>query len=426
MKPSTSSPELARGAPYALRVEARPRTAGSQCSGGEIAHALERSAARAGPYCIYVHVPFCAYRCSFCALYTTLLPEGREAAAAERFTEVLIETIAAHPWAGAARGPTTVHFGGGTPLTIGAARLARVAGAIRRAFAADDACEWAIETTASSLTPETVDQLWSMGFRRLHVGVQTLEQTVRAAVGRQLGSEEVLTLIAALCDRGFSVSVDLMLGLAGTDASSALRDIEHLHGAGVHMFSLCELRLRHGRRSEGEHGANFAAWRAVWARMARLGIGPIHIGQFGRSPRDNLYFTHPARGEACIALGPYAHGEFGDYWYQNQLLGAFDEAPRGAPIRAGLRFEPQARVFAAFERALLAHNIPPEILRDCLDAREQELLALFRSWERAAYFVVDKGNGHISPTCEGSWFIGNMLADFRAALEERPCAEAAA
>jgi coproporphyrinogen III oxidase-like Fe-S oxidoreductase len=192
------------------------------------------------------------------------------------------------------------------------------------------------------------------------------------------------------------------------------------------MFSICELRLRRGEPSAGSHAANLRAWRALWARMHALGLKPIHIGQFGRDQRDNLYFTYPARNEACVALGPYAHGEFAGHWYQNLLLGAFERAVEDGrtPIREGLRFDARGAPFAAFEQALLTHCVDPALVCACLDADEEALLPLFRAWERAGYFAVDETTGALALTCEGSWFVGNMVHDLRdrTALEQEAAA----
>ena len=61
-------------------------------------------------------------------------------------------------------------------------------------------------------------------------------------------------------------------------------------------------------------------WLEFWDLMHALGLQPIHHGQFGRSQADNLYYTHPARGEDCVAIGPYANGSAASVWYANLLL----------------------------------------------------------------------------------------------------------
>ncbi len=409
----------AAGAPapcYPMRVEAHPRAEGTRVlSATEITDELSAQADSAQPWCIYVHVPYCRFRCSFCALYTKLLRDDPEPVVAG-FTASLIRSIEQHPWGRKQRSPTTVHFGGGTPLAIGAERLASVVDSIRSQFTVDPACEWAIETTTSSLDAVTVERLREMGFRRLHLGVQTLDDAVRRRTGRQEDSATVLKTIALAIERGFDVSVDLILGLDGTDATTLRRDVDELFAAGIRMFSICELRLQRGQLSPRQHRQNYSAWQSLWSQMRSLGLAPIHIGQFGRSQDDNLYFTHPARGEACMVLGPYGHGSFGDYTYQNQLLGAFERSvgENRLPVIDGLYTAPAAQLLVALEQALLAHRIPATLLTGVLEQHESDLLPLLQQWERAQLLSSDDASGELVPTCDGSWYVGNMVRELRA------------
>lgn len=405
----------ANRARYAQRLEARPWfEAGVPIESDALLPLLQQSAAQGRAYCVYVHVPFCRAICRFCALYTRAVA-ATAVATFDDFVEQIERAVSLHPQAGHGRSPSTVHFGGGTPLHVGAARLQRIVEAIRGAFGDARDCEWALESTTSDLEPAVVDSLQAVGFSRIHVGIQTLDDRVRADSGRRESGQRALQRVRMLVERGIDTSVDLIMGLPGCGAQHLLADLGRLHDAGVQMFSICELRHRrgvvHGPRDDPDHRQQ---WAAIWGFMVERGLAPIHIGQFARSQDDNRYYTHPAREEDCVALGPYAHGSAGPIQYANRLMPDYSTSlARGElPILAAVRHEGSAIDERALERELLAHTVRPttlERLRGQLDGFPA-LVDAWRQWR----LLEPSTDGAQRLTEEGSWYIGNMIEELRA------------
>ena len=229
--------------------------------------------------------------------------------------------------------------------------------ACRRAqeqFGSSDGCEWAIETTTTSMDEERVTALAALGFQRIHLGIQTLDDATRARIGRNETGARAVERIQSLEAQGFFTSVDLIVGFSGVDAAVVADDLRRLYDAGVRMFSICELRERGkprlGVKDEDDKALkNYAVWKLIWDFMGEVDLAPIHLGQFGRRQADNLYFTHPARGEDCVAIGPYSHGCAGDVYYGNRLLPDYYAAIREGrtPINAGVVYGDDARVIRA-------------------------------------------------------------------------------
>lgn len=416
---------------YARRLETGPWfTVGEHLNGPaahqrvvDVRHASE-GAQR--PYCVYVHVPFCASICSFCALYT----QGVNANAHERFDEYLnavLRSLESSPWYGSAEPPTTVHFGGGTPLHLGLTRFERLVRALRDAFGTSVTTEWAVETTTSSLDAGTVDLLGALAFRRVHLGIQTLDDAIRRRVGRRESGDAAIERIMDLEARGFLTSVDLILGLDGMDEVIVEQDLQRLYQAGVRMFSICELRERSQaallatRDDPIRAERHYALWQTIWSFMERVGLIPIHVGQFARSQADNLYFTHPARGEDCVAIGPYAHGSAGHVSYGNLLLPDYYLAIRQGltPIAMGVDYRDGERVVCALERELLTHRVSGTVLRDVLNKYADGFQRLLDRWFAGDLLRAVDGDGEFALTAGGSWFVGNMIADARGLAEGR-------
>jgi oxygen-independent coproporphyrinogen-3 oxidase len=411
---------------YSQRVEAGPWfTAGRRLLASEVEERLARSRPRGRaepPYCVYVHVPFCASICGFCALYTRAVAPGEDDLLDE-YLDLVVRSIESHPWNSPDRPPTTVHFGGGTPLFLGMPRFARLVRALVSAFGTSPACEWAVETTTSSVSEGTLEQLQALGFQRIHLGIQTLDDDTRARIGRQETGAKALERIRSIEERGIFSSVDLIIGFDGVGTSVVETDLQRLYDAGVRMFSICELRERGkprlGIKDPAEKlDGTYRIWRKIWEFMDEKGLAPIHLGQFGRTQADNLYFTHPARGEDCVAIGPYSHGSFGDVYYGNCLTPAFYEAVRAgnAPIEQGVEYAEDARVIRALERALLAHRVSEGLIDETLAAYPGDFPEVLDYWLRKE-LLIESTEGSFVHSLDGSWFVGNMVAEARSMLD---------
>lgn len=411
---------------YSQRVEAGPWfTVGEPLGGDEVHQRLLANRPQEGagrPYCVYVHVPFCSSICRFCALYTRAVAPGADDVLDE-YLDLVLRSIASHAWNQTGRPPTTVHFGGGTPLFLGMPRFATLVRALIDAFGTSPACEWAVETTTSSLSDATLEELGSLGFQRVHLGIQTLDDSTRVRIGRQETGAKALERIRSVEERGISSSADLLIGFDGVNASVVETDLHRIYEAGVRMFSICELRERGtprlGIKDPGAklHG-NYVIWRMIWEFMAEKGLAPIHLGQFGRAQADNLYFTHPARGEDCVAIGPYAHGSAADVYYGNCLTPEFYAAIRsGRPsIGLGVEYGDEARVIRALEQTLLTHQVPRHVIDRTFDAYPKDFPPILESWLRNR-LLLETSDGSFVHSLDGSWFVGNMISDARSMLD---------
>jgi hypothetical protein len=140
-----------------------------------------------GPMSVYVHIPFCQSRCGFCDCYS--LPLGREKADSnvEHYLTALLNEM--HAWADisplARRPVTPIHFGGGTPNCLSPDLFGRIVSQLKACYCTTSDTEWALESTSRLLTKDHLQQLREWGFRRLHCGVQTLEEPLRRRIGRK-------------------------------------------------------------------------------------------------------------------------------------------------------------------------------------------------------------------------------------------------
>lgn len=374
---------------------------------------------RTGPMCIYVHVPFCSRKCGFCDCYSFAVRSNVETTM-DRYVEAVCRELETWGSQGALgeRGVSTVHLGGGTPTFLGTERLARLVERCRASFAIGAETELALETTVGALTPTMMDTMDELGIRRVHIGVQSLDDQVRQAIGRRDPAPAVLARIGAAIERGWIVSVDLVCGLPGQTTAGFVGDVETLIALGVDGFSLYELLVYAQNRAWAEanglagrsHMANFVAFIAAAERLdGRPGFVKRTFNHWANERDADIYFTSPARGEDCLAVGTIADGVFGDYHFRHHrsagyLCGARED---GVGLEGGLRRTAAESRLHPLVTAILSGTIAPDLVK-AIDERFPEEEPLSEEWlERR--LVARGSGGELRLTASGAWFAGNMV-----------------
>ena len=157
---------------------------------------------------LYVHVPFCAHKCAYCAFYS----EASGGGMIERYVAALIrelEIVAAD------LKPGTVFFGGGTPSLLNLAQWSRVLEAMQR-LNLTGASEWTVECNPATVSLDKARLLRSFGVNRVSMGVQSFDDTLLDRLGRIHSREMVFRSFDTLRGAGFdNVNIDLMFAIPG-------------------------------------------------------------------------------------------------------------------------------------------------------------------------------------------------------------------
>ena len=254
----------------------------------------------------YVHVPFCAHRCTYCSF---VAQEGRREE--EDFFEGVEREIrsrraeASGSGAPAIGGFDSVYFGGGTPSYVEARRLGRVLGALEEIFGLSSDVEITAEANPDDLDGEKLSTLKNAGINRLSIGVQSLvnaellplERRHDAAGGRRAVSEAV---------RLFgNVSADLMIGIPAQTRETLLASVDGLLEAGATHLSVYLLEIDKAPKLvalKKEQPAMFASddeladrWLEVDEQLERAGLARYEMSNWakpGFESRHNLkYWT---------------------------------------------------------------------------------------------------------------------------------------
>lgn len=166
------------------------------------------------PLSLYVHVPFCASVCYYCACNKVVTGNRCKAEPYLEYLEreIRLQSSLVDP----SRVVTQLHWGGGTPTFLSDDQLRELMRAIRDNFTLlnDDSGEYSIEIDPRELRPYSMVVLRGIGFNRISLGVQDFDPDVQKAIHRVQPEEVTLRALADARDLDFrSVNIDLMYGL---------------------------------------------------------------------------------------------------------------------------------------------------------------------------------------------------------------------
>jgi oxygen-independent coproporphyrinogen-3 oxidase len=186
----------------------------TQVGAFDLLHALRDSRKAVRPVSLYVHIPFCANICYYCACNKVITKDRGRAQAYLQRLEHEIQMIACHLDPGQV--VEQLHFGGGTPTFLSHDELRQLMAHLRQHFTLldDDSGDYGIEIDPREADWSTMGLLRELGFNRVSLGVQDLDPQVQRAVNRLQSLEETQAIIDAARTLQFrSVNIDLIYGL---------------------------------------------------------------------------------------------------------------------------------------------------------------------------------------------------------------------
>jgi len=289
------------------------------------------------PLSIYVHVPFCASLCYYCACNKIITKHHERGAQYLKYLEREVDLQVSH--LGRGHAVSQLHLGGGTPTFLSDDELAQLMAMLRRSFTLVPGGEYSIEIDPRTVTSDRLQALASLGFNRVSFGVQDFDPEVQKAVHRIQPAEQVFKLVDEARRIGFeSVNVDLIYGLPKQTAESfarTLAQVNELRPDRIALYGYAHLpeRFKPQRRiisadlpTGGSKVGMLASALAAFEKAGYVYVGMDHFAlpddslavakRQGRLHRNfQGYSTQPDCD--LIALGVSAIGRVGATYSQN-------------------------------------------------------------------------------------------------------------
>ncbi len=390
---------------------------------------------------VYLHVPFCKSRCSYCDFATDIY---RDAATVERYVDALCREITEggnpNGREGARRGaeisrrtlPTgrasaltvdTIYFGGGTPSLLAPEHVERILATVNDAFSVSDDAELTMEMNPATVTPESLREYKRMGLNRASFGVQTFNDRALKLLARGHDANDARTTYRMLRDARFeNISFDLIAGLPGQtlddwkanlDQAIAMQP-EHLslYLLEIHQGTPLAEQVRSGRQPKPNDALAAEMYETMLDRLTAAGYSQYEISNFAKPGFESRHNTKYWRLDPVYGFGVSAHSFDGRQRYANDR----DTAEYCEMIEAiGSAEVTRENIDLASEFAFLGLR-----LEEGLDIAEHQRRFNFDVFERYAdglssvseAGLVEQVNGNLRLTRKGKLFSNEVFAAF--------------
>jgi len=279
---------------------------------------------------LYVHVPFCATRCSYCAFVTVRFSPARAARYCDALRAELDLLASSLP--APQRRIDSLYLGGGTPSLLDPGDLAASLEAVRRSFSLIPGTELTLEANPRDVDDARARAWHELGITRVSLGAQTGNPTALRHLGRDHSPRDVERAVGLLRRRGCEqLSLDLIAGLPGQQLEA---DIDWIVSLMPEHVSVYLLELKEGTALARDAGAGrirlpdddavAAGYLALLDRMAAAGYRQYEISNFARPVAPGAERCHASRHNLKYwrriptpAVGLAAHGFDGTRRWSN-------------------------------------------------------------------------------------------------------------
>jgi len=208
------------------------------------------------PTSLYVHIPFCPYKCPYCDFVTYVGGGGLF----QPYVRALCQEIGQIGRRSPARRISTLYFGGGTPSMLPSGHIAEVIAAARGSFGLRADAEISLEANPDAIDAAKLAGLREVGVNRISFGVQSLDARELALLGRGHSPDQVARSLAWARDAGFrNASVDLIYGTPSQTAKSWRSTVDAVLALQPEHISLYSLIVEPGTRFSRWHRSGLLA-----------------------------------------------------------------------------------------------------------------------------------------------------------------------
>ena len=269
---------------------------------------------------VYVHVPFCASTCDFCAFY-------QETPLRQDLLKFLKTIEAEFSNFSPIREVKTAFWGGGTPGVLPAGDLESLGNA-QMNLLGKPLQEWTIELAPSTVKADKLKVLKDLGFNRISLGVQSFDEKMLQALGRRQSAKMARKAYDLIRETGFSnVNIDLMFAVPGQTEEQWLEDLNCVKDlAPEHVSTYCltfeedtalYVKLSEGKVTQDpENEAQL--YERTWETLENMGLHQYEISNFSRPGFECLHNVNTWRMQEWIGYGPSASSQYQGRRFTNE------------------------------------------------------------------------------------------------------------
>jgi oxygen-independent coproporphyrinogen III oxidase len=271
---------------------------------------------------LYVHIPFCARICPYCAFYKDLVDRAQIQRFCEAVLRELEQPVAAHRIF-----PSTIYFGGGTPTALNIAQLELLLRGFHERLDLAQMVEWTMEANPGSVSARKAAALKKFGVNRISLGVQSWDDDLLKLLGREHNARQAEESFRILRAAGFTnINVDLMFALPGQTTVQWRKTLEKtISLCPEHISTYClsyeedtEFFLR---QSRGEFRTNLDLeaefFETTMSILEAAGYEHYEISNYTRPGFESAHNRAYWSGKDYLGVGPSAFSTVGLRRWQN-------------------------------------------------------------------------------------------------------------
>ncbi|TXY13691.1 heme anaerobic degradation radical SAM methyltransferase ChuW/HutW [Vibrio mimicus] len=354
--------------------------------------------------CLYIHVPFCRVRCTFCNFFQNAASRQL----VDAYFAALMEELkqkAALPWTQTGVFHA-VYIGGGTPTELSPQQIRQLGRTIRHSFPLTADCEITLEGRINRFSDKMFDQALEGGFNRFSFGVQSFNTQVRRRAKRLDDREVVTERIAALAaTQQAPIVIDLLYGLPYQTAQVFEQDLQDFMDTGAQGIDLYQLMVggsapmlnlvEKGKLPPPATTPDKATLYQIGVEfMAKHHLRPVSVNHWARDNRERSLYNSLAKTYAeVLPIGCGAGGNIGGYsiMQHRQLSTYLDAMQNGQPLVAMMARQHECEpLFAAlksgFDSGVVAKQRLPKFNHH---STFDWLMPLFLRWQSVGLVKVE-------------------------------------
>jgi oxygen-independent coproporphyrinogen-3 oxidase len=267
------------------------------------------------PRHVYIHVPFCARRCSYCDFSIAV----RRAVPVDEYVDALDAELALRFPRAERTEVDTIYFGGGTPSRLGGEGLARALEIVSRRFAPRHGAEITVEANPDDMLPDALRVWRKAGVNRLSIGSQSFDDRALAWMHRVHDSAAIPRAVAAARDACIgNLSLDLIFALPAALERDFERDVEQalslepdhisLYGLTVEPATPLGRWVASGREVEQPEEGYEREYLLAHRLLTSAGFEHYEVSNYARPGRRAVHNAAYWAAVPYVGLGPAAHG----------------------------------------------------------------------------------------------------------------------
>lgn len=266
------------------------------------------------PLALYIHWPFCISKCPYCDFNSHV----RESVDQNAWRAALLADMAHEAALTQGRKLSSIFFGGGTPSLMPPATVAALIAAAERHWGFDDNIEITLEANPSSVEAARFADLAVAGVNRVSLGLQSLDDSALAFLGRAHSVAESLQALEIAQLHFGRVNIDLIYARPDQTADAWEAELKQALALGTDHMSLYQLTIEAGTRFEtlvrtgqfipAEDDDAATLYELTQERTSAAGMPAYEISNHARLGQESRHNLSYWRYDDYIGIGPGAHG----------------------------------------------------------------------------------------------------------------------